>query len=434
MPQVLRHSSRVALLIFAAVAASVLAASLLSACGLQHSAQDGESESAENERQPEGARPAAPLDPIAALGKRIFFDASLSASRRLSCASCHDPAHAYAPGNADAIQAGGLEMNRRSFRATPSLSYVLGRTPNWHQERAASFLERIEEPDIPPFGGFGWDGRFKTLAEQAAFPLLSSDEMANRDAAAIQAKLKASEYAEEFRKAFGASSMEDARQALADAGVALTRFELTDPSFHPYTSKYDAYLDGKAALSAQEQRGLELFNDPARGNCNSCHLSGKGADGSHPLFTNFQFEALGVPRNGAIKANGGPGFYDLGLCGPLRRDQSGEAGYCGLFKTPTLRNVATRHAFFHNGRYTTLLEAVRFYVRRDTNPEEFYPRDRQGRVEKFDDLPAKYRENVDAVDLPLTKHLGEKPVWSEAEIADVLAFLETLTDGWRGPK
>jgi cytochrome c peroxidase len=370
-------------------------------------------------------------DPLATLGRRIFFDPTLSASGALACASCHDPAHAYAPANTLPIQLGGLSMNRHSFRATPSLSYILGRTPNWHQERAASFLERLEDRDTPPFGGFAWDGRFKTLADQAAFPLLSPDEMANPDAASIQTKLQKAPYAADFRKALGPHSLDDPRQALASAGLALTRFELTDPSFHPYSSKYDAVLDGRATLTPQEAHGLQLFNDPARGNCASCHTSAKGADGSHPLFTNFQFEALGVPRNPSLKANADPNFYDLGLCGPLRTDQSSDPNYCGLFKTPTLRNTATRHAFFHNGRYSTLLEALRFYVRRDTNPEEFYPKDPDGKVHKFDDLPVKYQSNADTVDLPLTRHPGEAPVWNESEIQDVLAFLQTLTDGYK---
>jgi cytochrome c peroxidase len=67
------------------------------------------------------------------------------------------------------------------------------------------------------------------------------------------------------------------------------------------------------------------------------------------------FEALGVPRNQEIVANGNPDYYDMGLCGPLRQDQAGQSKLCGLFKTPTLRNVATRGVFFHNGRFHTLI-------------------------------------------------------------------------------
>jgi cytochrome c peroxidase len=72
---------------------------------------------------------------------------------------------------------------------------------------------------------------------------------------------------------------------------------------------------------------------------------------------------------------------------PLRTDQAGQSKFCGLFKTPTLRNVATRCVFFHNGRLHTLKEALRFYVQRDTDPRLWYPVSASGEVNKFDDLP-----------------------------------------------
>jgi len=369
---------------------------------------------------------------LVALGKRIFFDASLSASGRVSCASCHDPAHAYGPPNGLAVQLGGAGMDRQGVRTPPSLRYVLNRTPVWHKEFIPDLAERLREGDEPPKGGFGWDGRFKTLREQAAFPLLNPDEMANGSSEEVAAKLKRASYASEFQQVFGARIFDDPGATYAEALAALERFELDDASFHPYSSKYDDYLDGKAALTAQERRGLALFDDPKRGNCASCHLDRKGANGSHPLFTDYEFEALGVPRNAAIKANAQAGYYDLGLCGPLRQDQVRERAYCGFFKTPTLRNVAARAVFFHNGRFHTLRDALRFYVRRDTEPALWYGRPGAGlgagSVVKFDDLPEDLRANVDVVDEPLTRKEGGEPAWTDAEIDDVIAFLETLTD------
>ncbi|HTJ65030.1 MAG TPA: cytochrome-c peroxidase, partial [Alphaproteobacteria bacterium] len=179
-----------------------------------------------------------------------------------------------------------------------------------------------------------------------------------------------------------------------------------------------------------ETRGKALFDDPGRGNCASCHLDDKGADGSHPLFTDYQFEALGVPRNAELPQNADPAYFDLGLCGPVRTDQANNEVLCGLFKTPTLRNVASRGVFFHNGRFHTLREALKFYVERDTAPEKWY-RSVNGAVEIFDDLPPAMRGNVDTVDLPLTGKKGENPVWNDAEIDDVIAFLKTLDDGYR---
>jgi cytochrome c peroxidase len=80
-----------------------------------------------------------------------------------------------------------------------------------------------------------------------------------------------------------------------------------------------------------------------------------------------------------------------------------ESGTCGLFRTPTLRNTAIRQVFFHNGRFHSLREVLRFYVQRDTSPEKRYPIGVDGRVYKFNDLPPQYRKNVDTADAPLDR-------------------------------
>src|SRR5262249_16811761 len=124
-------------------------------------------------------------------------------------------------------------------------------------------------------------------------------------------------------------------------------------------SLYDDYLRGKAKLSPAAARGLAIFEDPARGNCASCHPS-RSASGGLPSFTDFGFVALGVPRNRALPATP----QDLGLCGPFRTDLADREEYCGRFRTPSLRNVARRRRFFHDGAYATLDDAVRFYATR----------------------------------------------------------------------
>jgi cytochrome c peroxidase len=368
------------------------------------------------------------LSDLAVLGKRLFFDPSLSASGRMACATCHDPAHAYGPANGLAVQLGGPGLDRQGARAVPSLRYVLNRTPHYSRKFVENPSERLIEGNDPPTGGLGWDGRFNSLQDQATFPLLNPNEMANASPEDFVARLRRATSAEDFRRLFGAHIFDDPAKAYAAALAALERFELEDSSFHPYSSRYDDYLDGKVELSDQEKRGLVLFDDPKRGNCSSCHRDRKGADGSHPLFTDYEFEALGVPRNSEIAANGDPGYFDMGLCGPLRKDQEKPTSNCGLFKTPTLRNVATRAVFFHNGRYHTLRDALRFYVRRDTDPRLWYPASAAGGVNKFDDLPVSLRGNIDVIDEPLTRKEGEQPAWSDAEIDDVIAFLRTLND------
>jgi cytochrome c peroxidase len=322
-------------------------------------------------------------------------------------------------------------MRSQGTRAVPSLRYVLNRTPIWTHARAASLSERLSETDNAPVGGFGWDGRFNQLHDQATFPLFNPNEMANKDPAAVLAKLEHAPYAARFKEVFGQNIFADRAKAFTQAMYAIERFELEDPSFHPYTSKFDYYLDGKLQLTAQELRGKKLFDDPARGNCASCHIDQSGVDGSHPLFTDFNFQALGVPRNTELRANADPKYFDMGLCGPLRHDQASDKSNCGLFKSVSLRNTATRHVFFHNGRFHTLKDALRFYVQRDTNPAKWYPKDAHGKVDKFNDLPIALRVNVDTTDEPLTRKAGERPVWSEQDIDDVAAFLATLNDDFR---
>lgn len=373
----------------------------------------------------------APADSaVVAIGKQIFFDASLSASKRLACSSCHDPTHAYGPSNARAVQLGGARLDAEGMRAVPSLRYVLNRTPTFYKEYASSLADRIREGNEPPTGGFGADGRFTSLHEQAAFPLLAPNEMANAEPGAIVASLSRAKYANEFRNVFGDGVFDDSVKAFANALYAIERFELEDASFHPYDSKYDAYLDGRAALTPAERRGLALFDDSLRGNCASCHRDQKGADGSHPLFTDYQFGALGVPRNTEIQANKDSMYFDLGLCGPARADLANRTDYCGMFKTPSLRNVAARRSFFHNGRFHSLRDALRFYSSRDTDPKQWYSAGSVGRAVKFDDLPMVLRQNVDTIAAPLNRRRGGRALWNEAEIDDVIAFLNTLTDGY----
>jgi cytochrome c peroxidase len=98
---------------------------------------------------------------------------------------------------------------------------------------------------------------------------------------------------------------------------------------------------------------------------------------------------------------------------------------------PTLRNVATRKVFFHNGAFTSLRDALRFYVRRDTNPDLFYPVAGDGTVQKFNDLPPAYRANVNTSEAPYNRALGMEPALSDAEIDDLIQFLNTLTDGYQ---
>jgi cytochrome c peroxidase len=394
------------------------------------------------------------LSLAAQVGKMMFFDTTLSGSGRQSCASCHDPDHAYGPPNDLSVQLGGADLKAQGQRAVPSLRY---------HEYTPAYADLLDNPDgisVPgPGGGFTWDGRAASLADQAKIPLLSTNEMANASGDDVVAKIRTGVYADLFRQAFGAGSLDNPAAAFDLAAKALQAFQLEDPSFHPYTSKFDLYAGNKIGgnLTAAETRGLKLFSDPNGANCASCHYQGAGLNGSSGLFTDFSYEAISVPRNMAIAANADPNYFDMGLCGPDRKDHpdapDGSNAFCGMFKAPSLRNVATRGSFFHNGVIHSLEQAIRFYNTRDTNPEIWYPTvggtpkatpDKDfptyglittqyvgGRVEKFNDLPGRYHRSIDT-QLPLDgRAAGSKPPMTDAQISDLICFLKTLTDGYQ---
>jgi cytochrome c peroxidase len=368
--------------------------------------------------------PQTQLSPLAAVGRHIFFDPTLSASGKLSCSSCHDPANAYAaPATAGVVMRGGADGNRPGLRTVPTLRY-LSDTPRFARH---TYLDTgREREDIGPAGGLMLDGRADDLRQQALIPLLDAAEMANRDIPQIATRLRHASYAEDLEKLAGASAT-DSQSLVETATTAVEQFELEDVSFHPYSSRFDQYLRGTASFSADELEGFRLFTTPGKGNCIACHTAATGPGGQAPLFTDHSYHALGVPRNPAIPANRNPQFFDMGLCGPKRHDLKVERQYCGYFKTPTLRNVARRHFFFHNGHFATLEDVMHFYVERDTSPQRWYPTQAGGLL-KFDDLPGRYRGNVNTSDAPLNREQGEPPALDAEEIRKVIAFLKTLSD------
>jgi cytochrome c peroxidase len=273
-----------------------------------------------------------------------------------------------------------------------------------------------------------WDGRADTLQQQAFGPLLNPVEMANASIDDVARKLAQSPHRARFEQLFGPRVFASSQLVVSEAMFAIARYQVEDRSFHPYDSKYDRWLEGRARLTQTELRGLRLFNDPAKANCAGCHLSQPGKDGLPPMFTDYQYEALGVPRNRALAANRNPAFHDLGVCGPFRDDLKDQTQYCGMFLTPTLRNAATRQVFFHNGVFHTLDQVMAFYNERSIAPQKFYPRGADGKVDEYDDIPPQYRANVDVTDAPFDRKPGDRPAMTEQDIKDIEAFLGTLTD------
>jgi cytochrome c peroxidase len=341
-----------------------------------------------------------------------------------------------------------------------------------------------------PVGGFFRDGRASSLATQAVQPFVTPFEMANQNSAEVIARLQQSaKTLAAFEEAYGRAALNDPDMALKDMGLALAAYETEDPSFHQFSSKYDSWLAGQVQLTAQEQAGLDLFNDPTKGNCVACHPSYPQGYDSHALFTDYTYDNIGIPRNWVIPANT-PGsvspidgavlttvltpvdvpadaeyaYYDMGLCGPMQPSPtdtdarvvlSETTGMCGMFKVPTLRNIAITAPYFHNGAFSDLHRVVEWYVTRDINNDTannpnpapagpggnpymavgtFYlTASGTPDLDEYNDLPADYDANVNVGEVPYTPPTfggGQAPTLTAAEIDEVVAFLCTLTDGF----
>jgi len=425
--------------------------------------------------------PPAALTPKGIAGKALFFDASLSASGKQSCGTCHVPSRAFTADPATdhglPVPLGGRNMDLPGFRNAPSLMYAF-LTPGFFLDQGT------------PTGGFFRDGRASSLAVQAQQPFVTEFEMANQDAAEVVSRLQASAATlQAFVTAFGEGVLADPTAALAAMGEAIAAYETEDPGFAPFSSKYDYWLQGQAQLSSAELAGLALFNNPGKGNCTACHPSQRQGYSDHALFTDFTYDNIGVPRNWNIAANlphpvspisGVPldylpsqtnvpaaaeySYYDMGLCGPFappandpnpRRSFATTTTLCGVFKVPTLRNVALTAPYFHNGEFPSLHKVLQWYVTRDINNNTgnnptpvppgpggnpYFPvgtayvnADGTPDLYQYNDLPVDYNANVNIGEVPYTPPTfagGQAPTLTAAEIDEVVAFLCTLTDGY----
>jgi cytochrome c peroxidase len=414
-----------------------------------------------------------------AAGKAIFFDTSLSASGKQACGTCHVPTRAFTGNPATdhglPVPLGGPNMDQPGFRNAPSLMY-------------ASFTPPFSLSN-EPVGGFFRDGRASSLAAQAQQPFITAFEMANKDAAEVVGRLqKSSVTLQAFVAAYGEAVLADPEATLQDMGLAIAAYEAQD-EFHPFSSKYDFWLQGKAQLTTAEKNGLDLFNDPTKGNCTACHPSQPQGYASQALFTDYTYDNIGVPRNWAIPANtpnavspidgaaittvltpidvpadAEYAYYDMGLCGPMRPLASdvnarpvlsATTSLCGVFKVPTLRNIAITAPYFHNGAFNNLHQVLEWYVTRDINNNtgnnpnpvpagpggnpyvavgSFYTAANGAPdLYEYNDLPADYDANVNIGEIPYTPPTfggGQAPTLTAQEIDEIVAFLCTLTDGF----
>lgn len=324
------------------------------------------------------------------LGKKLFFDPELSNPTGQSCASCHAPGKAFTdPANRSLSPGANPHMvGNRNAAAITYAAY----TP-------ALTYDPVEEAYS---GGLFWDGRANTLAEQALGPLLNPLEM-NTTKEQLYQKIQEAPYQELFLEVYGQQALNNPELASAKIAKALAAFERTT-EVNPFTSKFDYYRQGKAKFTQEELFGLKLFEDPKKGNCAACHPTQKDAKTGVILFTDFTYDNIGLPASKVAKARLKDKYQpDLGLGAIVKnRKQNGK------FRVPSLRNVAITSPYFHNGSFKTLEETVQFYNQRDSG--------------KFG--TPEVAENINQDELGNLK-------LTETEVKAIVAFMETLTDGYK---
>lgn len=368
------------------------------------------------------------------LGERLFSDKNLSLNKNQSCASCHglSPAHAkslqskWVPGFVDpnnvktgsAVSDGSIAGLTGSLNA-PSAGYA-AYSPEFHRDAEEELY----------IGGQFWNGRAGNLSEQAKMPFLNPVEMAMPNELALVNRLKQDRtYGRLFQEIYGldlgeiADSGDQAAkvaQVFQATAQAISAYEQT-AAFNKFNSKFDYVLAGKTQFTPLEAKGFELFNREDKGNCAACHVSeaAVAADGGiePPLFTDFSYDNIGLPRNVNIPGDPEPN-PGLGGRADLTTDAADELG---KHKVMSLRNIAITAPYGHNGSMATLEQIVHFYNTRDT-------------LGNVDDVnhPGFGKTGWPAPEISENLNRDELGTLglSEAEEKAIVAFLNTLTDDY----
>jgi cytochrome c peroxidase len=380
---------------------------------------------------------------LQAFGEKLFFDKNLSSPEGLACAACHDQEVGWTGPDENLNKTGAVysgAMHQRFGNRKPNSAAYASLSPIF-----SSFLE---DEKVHFSGGNFWDGRAtgyklgNPAADQAQGPFLNPVEQNVADARSLVGKVCRSEYASLFRKVgkdiwreTDICSSTDVNLQYGIIGIAIAAFE-NSGKVNAYSSKYDYYLKGNVKLSAKEREGLKLFNGKAK--CVKCHLTENQKDGTPPLFTDFTFENLGLPKNpqnpwysmDTTFNKDGAAWIDPGLAGFLK-GMPQYAMYAGenygKHQVPTLRNVDKRpspayvKAYGHNGYFKNLEEIVHFYNTRDVLPSPEAVSDPKPGINCWPvpEVP----ENMNKTELG---NLGLTP---EEESA-VVDFLKILSDGY----
>jgi cytochrome c peroxidase len=340
------------------------------------------------------------------LGEFLFKDTGLSAPAGQSCESCHDPDAGFADPDTGLPVSAGAISGQFGTRNSPSAGYTAF-TPAFSTKRGI-------------VGGQFWDGRAADLTVQAGGPFLNPAEMANTTKGQVIGKVQGSPYTSLFTQVCGTNAYLPANEESSYACLtrAIAAYEGT-AVFSPFTSKFDAVQAGQATFDAQEQRGWELFTGNAK--CAHCHTAKVGA-GSPILFTDFKYHNVGLPGNRDVFDLVGAAAIDLGLGGFLNDPQ-----HYGKFKDPHLRNIEKTPPYMHNGVLLTLKQVVHFYNTRDVWP---LCDPALGNTDPEFGLTCWAAPEIpETMDSSFLGNLG----LTVAEEDAIVAFLETLTDGYTTP-
>jgi cytochrome c peroxidase len=344
-------------------------------------------------------RAAVKLTPLEELGKRLFFDKNLSNPAGQECAACHGPATGFTGSDEAINKTGGVYQGavkgRFGNRKPPAAAYA-GESPKLHQGDDRKFI-----------GGMFWDGRATgdtlndPLAEQALGPFLNPLEHNMADKKSVVMVVQKSDYAGLFTKIWGPGALDAEKsvdRSYVRIGRALAAYERS-AEVSPFNSKFDDFWRAAKAkrltvedigpsnakdfenlgLADAELKGLVVFN--TKGKCAKCHVL-ESENGKPPVFTDFTYDNLGVPKNpqnpfyrqDKMYNPDGANWVDKGLGGYLETAEKYKAfaaANMGKHKVPTLRNVDLRpapgfvKAFAHNGTFKSLKDVVHFYNTRD---------------------------------------------------------------------
>ncbi len=248
-----------------------------------------------------------------ALGRRLYYDPQLSVDGTISCASCHAPQFAFSDEHQVSFGVGKKTGTRHSPTVINSAYNTL------------QF----------------WDGRAPSLEEQAKGPMANPVEMAHSLDGVVKRLEAGPQYVGLFKKAWGTDQINI--DLVAKSIASFERTVIAGDS--PFDRFY--YGHDKKALSPAAQRGLKIFTNPKKANCEVCHTMGK----TSALFTDNKFHNLGIGADTRGNLN------DVGRFSQTKKDED-----MGAFKTPTLRNLAHRAPFMHDGSFPTVKDALAHYI------------------------------------------------------------------------